>query len=139
MPELKFYARSGLVYDPTRARRTGQMPPYVARSFDPKTRAWMPDTQPYTMRLANDHAGNKALMRMRKRVEEGALWPADEASAKALGVPFVEVEQREGVWVAKGDGKTAKKAAEEKAKAEREAKLAAEKAAKEARAAGGGN
>lgn len=101
MAELKFYARAGLVYDPTRVRRTGQMPPYVGRSFDPETRGWLPDEEPHVMRVSDSHEGRKHTQRMTKRINEGALWAADEATAKACGVPFVSVEWVDGEWVAK--------------------------------------
>lgn len=102
MLELKFYSRDGrLAYDPTRARRQGQLPPYIGRTYDPKTRETRADDQPYTIRIADPSSaeGTKWLARVKKQAQRGDIWPADAATAAHVGAPFQAVEKREGEWV----------------------------------------
>ena len=46
----------------------------------------------------SEHAHTEHVM---KAARKGAFWPADKATADALGVPFVEVEFSSGVFVEK--------------------------------------
>lgn len=103
MLELKFYSRDGrLAYDPTRARRQGQLPPYIGRTFDPKTRSAVADSQPYVVRI-NEAAPEapKWLSRVTKQAQRGDIWCADEATAKRLSVPYHDVARVDGEWVEK--------------------------------------
>ncbi len=149
--ELKFYARgSGLVYDPTRPRRQGQMPGYVGRKFDPKTRQWRATDEPHCIKLdMQTQDGQRSAQRIAHRLvrRDSSLWPADEATAKYCGVPFPDLELKRGEWVESSkpgkDDRAAAPAAKAKAKAKAKqlaAAHAAEYARKEpASGKGGGN
>lgn len=122
---LKFYARGhGLVYDRTRPRAVGQFPAYVGRErvvVDGEV-SWRATKEPHVMRLdTRDMAQRDLLQRWLpdqvkddlKAGNPGALWPADEVTAKAMGVPVPDLTFADGEWVEKpkppADPKPAKK------------------------------
>jgi hypothetical protein len=61
------------------------------------TPATQPASQtPYRVKESNSEVARK----LRQRVREGALWPADRHTAEFCGVPFVDVQFVDGEWVA---------------------------------------
>jgi hypothetical protein len=95
--QLKFYAREdALVRRASIAPRIGEAARYYGRTFDPGMRAYVADKEPFVVDSDNVH-GEKC----RKQCQKGALWPADEATAAAVGVEFVETMWDDGAVVAK--------------------------------------
>jgi hypothetical protein len=96
---LAFYARGDLlVAHPSAPRVVGQHPRYVGRAplVDPQTGAatWPATSQPFNCDASSDVG--KRLVKVCRR---GALWPANEATAQACGVPFVQVAHFDGEWI----------------------------------------
>lgn len=108
MQKLRFYAKgSATVSVPFSRLPIGQAASFVGRTFDPKARTYPATLEPYEVE-ANSDAGRRLVRLVRI---DGDLWPADEATAAACGVPFVPVEIKDGVAVPKetkpsGGGKT---------------------------------
>lgn len=103
--KLRFYAKgSGSVSLPGFQGHIGQMPIMVGRKYDPEKGNWPATKDPFE--CDTDSTVGRRLARL-TRIDD-ALWPADEATAVACGVPFVETEWRDGVIVpvTKGAKKT---------------------------------
>lgn len=101
---LKFYARTGLFYDPTRPQRQGQMGHYIGREMKmvDGQPTWPAMKKPYEVRLNLAEADHlRASRRIPKHVRNGTLWPADAETAKHCGVPLVDVKHEDGGWVEK--------------------------------------
>lgn len=89
---LKFYARDPHVVHHPGLKATGQLAQYIGRRFNFETRQH--EAVPEGECLAE---GTPDALRACKAVlRDGALWPADEATAAACGVPFVRVELVDG-------------------------------------------
>ena len=105
---LKFYAREGLVREPGRRPFIGQAAAYLGRQFvAPSTLAdgtHVAASYPATQEgvawdtAKREHAHTEHVT---KAARKGAFWPADKATAEAVGVAFVEVEFKDGVWAEK--------------------------------------
>jgi hypothetical protein len=105
---LKFYAREGLVREPGRRPFIGQAAVYLGRQFVP------PSTTPEGVHVSasypatkdgfewdtarHEHAHTEHVM---KAARKGAFWPADKATAEAVGMAFVEVEFKDGAFAEK--------------------------------------
>lgn len=106
--KLRFYARDNLlVFVPGHARPAGggSRPKYVGRTND---QAWQgtpkgrpASKEPYEV----DSTDPSATRLCRIAATDCALWPADEATAKACGIKFVPVEIVDGVAVEKKGAK----------------------------------
>lgn len=111
---LKFYARDGLVREPGRRPVIGQAVSYLGREFvPPRTNAdgsivdaAYPATQAGIEWNTATHepAATEHLLKMARK---GAFWPADKATAEAVGVPLIDVEFKDGVWLPKPAAKAA--------------------------------
>lgn len=96
--KLSFRAREDLlVRVPGMPPAIGQASMYVGREFDAKTRGYPASKQAYEVESDSDEG--RRLIKLVRR--EGALWPADEQTAKACGVEFVSVEFKDGAYVAR--------------------------------------
>jgi len=70
---------------------------YIGRVYDAKIGGWPASKDPES--INSDTARSTLVIKLAKRVQSGDLMPADEATAKALNVPFSPVEWQDGVWV----------------------------------------
>jgi hypothetical protein len=104
---LKFYAREDLlVNDPAAPVRDSQPIQRVGRTFVYSKRNdrgevvepahYTANSDPYVVD-SNSPNGQRLAKRCRRR----ELWAADEATAKACGVDFVQLEMRDGGWCEK--------------------------------------
>jgi len=92
---LRFFAREGLlVTEPGAVRCVGQHLRYVGRVYDHATRQLVAAEVPSEYDPASG-AGQR-LIKITHR--DRSLWPADEATAHACGVPFVPVVYTDGQW-----------------------------------------
>lgn len=96
--QLKFYARGAHLVSYPRSQREGQRPRYIARSMEAPLSgehagAYPPAEDGFTCESAT-FVGRRLLRVMNRSHASGdlALWPADEATARACGVPFVATE-----------------------------------------------
>jgi hypothetical protein len=91
--KLRFYARTGtLVPDPRQRRRTaGEQAMYVGRYFDQPKHAYLTSKEGTEFDDTFLDPGQVATLK-RACSRDSALWPADEQTALACGVPFVELE-----------------------------------------------
>lgn len=109
---LRFYAKHDeLVREPGVRLIVGHRASYVGRKFDEKTNGFPATAEPFA--VSAESAEGQRLATLCQR--DGSLWPADEATAQACGVPFQPVEFQSGAWVAaatKTAAKTAKNAKE---------------------------
>jgi len=111
MSTLRFHPGPGaLLNHPTMPRMAGNPAMYMGRSFDPKRRAQVANAEAFEVDDAT-----KVGLRCRKvairdyDARKPALWPADAATAAALGLPFVAVAQdSDGEWLPKPAVKTPK-------------------------------
>jgi hypothetical protein len=114
---LKFYAREGLVREPGRRPVIGQVVAYLGREFVPPSKtpagAIVDAGYPATKdgfewdTAVREHAHTEHVM---KAARKGAFWPANKDTAAALGVAFVDVEFKGGVFVEKASAAPASKA-----------------------------
>lgn len=86
-------------------RRQGDFPNYIGRDFKPgdgvNTAAEHPaSAEPFAIDPAHtDRETRKVAERCKRAVRRGDLYAADEATARACGVDFVELERgRDGEW-----------------------------------------
>lgn len=98
MPKLSFHARPGLVCHWPGPKAAGQVSHYIGRT----TRVidgvivHEPNAEPVVVD-ANTPEGRRAAELCRR---DGALWPADEATARHCGQPYTELERDDvGEWV----------------------------------------
>ena len=96
MQKLRFYARgSAMVCVPDERRIVGNRAEYVGREF-----VSTDGGHAYPARNAAFECSGAQAARLAKiTARDAALWPADEATAQACGVPFVDVEWRSGEWL----------------------------------------
>jgi hypothetical protein len=109
--QLRFYARDDLLvhernHDGSAMPRPSNGAParYVGRQHDATTRGYPATQEPYV--CPSENAGEAAYLAARCRDNE--LWPADEATAAAIGVKFVHVHFHDGVWAPRASHKHAK-------------------------------
>jgi hypothetical protein len=76
--------------------RIGSPARYYGREFDGETRSYPASAEPFEVDSDSDHG-----LKCAKHCRKGALWPADKATAAAIGAEFVDIEFSEGAWVAK--------------------------------------
>lgn len=99
--QLRFYARgTDLVSLPGERRMVGQQPRYVGRKVEFAT----VDGKQVTTRPATEEphvceADSAQAAKLIQRAQDGSLWPADEDTAKACDLPFVEVVLIAGEWM----------------------------------------
>ncbi len=105
---LRFYAREGLVREPGRRPVIGQVVAYLGRGFVPPSKR--PDGSIIDAALPatkagfewdtdkHEHSHNEHVLRAARR---GAFWPADKATADALGVPLVDLDFKDGAFAEK--------------------------------------
>ena len=105
--KLRFYAKPGHVcHWPAAMRVTGQVYPYVGRDLVPGNPASgiavSHPAKKEPVEIDDEHPDQDTRVRAERLKEltrrDGALWPADEATAAACGVDFVAVEMRDGEW-----------------------------------------
>lgn len=99
--KLSFYAKPGhCVHWPDRMRVSGRVYQYVGRQYNAETRVHEALAEPVVVDTEHADAEHcRAAERLRRVcARDSALWPADEATAAACGVPFVPVELRDGEW-----------------------------------------
>lgn len=102
--KLRFYARDDLmVREVGDVPRVGQPTRYYGRTFDPQTRGYPATREAFEVE-SDSQDGEKC----RKQCRKGTLWAADEATASAIGVPFVAVEFVDGAWVKKLESRPAR-------------------------------
>lgn len=93
--KLSFLAREdALVREAGVVPRVGQAARYYGRSFDAATRSYPATKEPF---VCDD--GSEDALKCARQVRKGAMFAADEATAAAIGVPFVKTEWRDGVHV----------------------------------------
>ena len=93
---LRFFARDGqLVPLPGFVPQVGQSPQYVGRTHDVQLRGFPATAEPHAFDSERQAAACKRLAKLTLR--DRSLWPADEETAKACGVPFVAVRVVNGV------------------------------------------
>ena len=111
--KLRFYAKDDLlVTEPGSPMMTGQPVRYVGRDFVPGTAATPSGTPAVAAAFPassepfecdSDTKRGQDLIRLMRidttRHGEQPLWPADQATADACGVPFVAVTVKDGVAV----------------------------------------
>jgi hypothetical protein len=95
---LRFFARADqLVPFPGFSPGAGQAALYVGRTFDAGIGGY-----PATRDAAEFEPGSPAAQRLLKVARRDAsLWPADQFTAQACELPFVELEFNSGEYVAK--------------------------------------
>ncbi len=97
MAMLKFHAREDkLVREPNVRMVIGAKAAYVGRRWDEKLGGFVATEEPFAIREDSEEGQRLALLCVR----DGSLWPADEATAAAVGAPFVPVKLQDGAWVA---------------------------------------
>ena len=104
MSKLRFHPGPGaLLTHPTMMRMTGSPATYMGRHFVPDRRAYAADAKAFEVDPAHPIGRRCRKVAIRDYSEkQPALWPADAATAAALGLPFVEVAQdSDGEWVPK--------------------------------------
>lgn len=116
---LKLYPREEQVCYMPGPKTRGAAPPYVGRKTVQPSKPGEPVRHVARMEPAEvdpnhpEDATRKRAVRLMKLCRDGALWPADKATADACGVPFVAVEHDGENWVRatpKPAAKAAKKA-----------------------------
>lgn len=110
---LRFYARPGHVC-PRPGTITGQKARYVGLTTKvDKDEAGNtvaishPPTEQAFECAEDSEDGKRILKGLRSPIERAnfGLWPADKETAARCGVPFVEVELRNGEWLPKAEAK----------------------------------
>jgi hypothetical protein len=114
---LKFFAREGLVREPGRRPVIGQAAAYLGRAFMPPGKTAEGAIVDAAYPAAKDgfewdterheHAHTEHVL---KAARKGAFWPANKDTAAAIGVAFVDVEFKGGVFVEKATPAPASKA-----------------------------
>lgn len=100
--QLKFYARRDALVNVRPGDTTfhiGQRIPRINREYDPETRTYPAQPEPFVCD-SESPVGQNALHAMRVGIKDPPLWPADEATAAACGVPFIAVRLVDGEWIA---------------------------------------
>jgi hypothetical protein len=102
MPQLTFLARKDHLVNaiPGHWPGVGQHMRYVNREYDPKTRQHPAQRSPFTVD-ADSADGKELLRRMRKSPKDPPMWPGDQVTASACGIPLAEIELIDGEWVPK--------------------------------------
>lgn len=94
---MKFYARgTGLVSVPDERRIVGLKPRYVGRTavIVDGACAFPAAREPYECATPDEEARLGWITK-----NDASLWPADEATAHALGVPYVPLTWSDGSWI----------------------------------------
>lgn len=95
--KLKFLAREDLlVREAGITPSIGEASRYYGRTFDPATRGYPASKDPFEVDSESEDG-----LKCAKQCRKGALFAADETSAAALGVGFVDHEFMDGAHVAK--------------------------------------
>lgn len=95
---LAFYARGDLlVMKPGVWLTVGSPNQYVGRKHDPALRAYPATKEPFEVE-ANSDEGRRLTKLIRR---DQSLWAANEATAKACGVEFMDLEFSNGEWISK--------------------------------------
>lgn len=95
---LAFYARGDLlVMKPGVWLTIGSPNQYVGRKHDPALRAYPATKQPFEVE-ANSPEGRRLAKLIRR---DQSLWAANEATAEACGVEFMDLEFLDGEWIPK--------------------------------------
>lgn len=106
--KLAFYARPGHSCYPAGKKFPGQRNAYIGQAWkklkDGRV-ALIHSKEP-----AEFEAGTEGGDRAMKHCQDGSLWPADDATARHCGVPFVDVEYVQFQWAPKPAPKKAEKA-----------------------------
>jgi len=93
---LKFYAKADqLVTVPGSRPVVGQPPKYIGRSFDRDSLAFPATEEGFTCESESDRG--RRLTKLTRR--DSSLWAANGKTAAHCGVPFVQLEFADGVWV----------------------------------------
>ena len=97
--KLRLYARPGYVFSLPGVRVAGAHPRYIGRTLqvDGKTIVNAATHEPAVID-SETKEGQRVLRVMLCDGPDYPLWPADEATARACGVPYVEVEMVDGEW-----------------------------------------
>jgi hypothetical protein len=97
--KLRFYARPGYMFSLPGVRVAGSMPRYIGRTVrvEGKTILNAPLPEPATIDSETPE-GKRVLRVMACDAPDYPLWPADENTARACGVPYVDVELTDGEW-----------------------------------------
>lgn len=102
--KLAFYARQGHVVHYPGVKVAGSMPMYVGRKNakikegDKVVGFSHPAVETPVEVDANSKIGARFLKICRRAPQDLPLWPADEQTARACGVPFVKVELVDGEY-----------------------------------------
>lgn len=96
--KLSFLAREdSLVREAGIAPQIGQPARYYGRTFDSTARSY-----PATKEGFECEDGTEDAEKCARQVRKGTLFAGNRKTAEAIGVPFVETEWKDGVYVAKG-------------------------------------
>jgi hypothetical protein len=98
---LRFYARADFMVNarPGETLRIGMPVPRIGRDHLPD--GSLPASKEVFECDSESACGRNALHSMRVKPRNPPLWPADEATAAACGVPFTPVEWVDGEWLPK--------------------------------------
>lgn len=103
--KLRFHPRGDAQpLEPFAPMAVGQAARRIGRRLDSATGAYVAVASPYEC-----EEGSREAARAGKFLRSGDVWPADEATAQACGVPFVAVELRDGVFEPAAPKTTSKK------------------------------
>lgn len=102
---LKFHATPGGLTPWPNSAVGNQVRRYVGRVYDAEKRAYPAAAEPSEVQDNDEDA-----VHLLRKCTRGELWPADEHTASAAGVKFVELERGdEGEWFAVASKKTPSK------------------------------
>lgn len=94
--QLSFYAKGAqLVTMPGFRPMVSQSPQYVGRRHDRQRRAFPAREEPFRIEADSDAA--RRLVKLVRR--DGSLWPADDATANACGMPAPRLHFADGEWI----------------------------------------
>lgn len=95
--KLRFYARAGQCVHWPGVKSAGSLAAYAGRSYNATTRSWPALAEPFEVEDTSD--AGKRFTELTRR--DGALWPADPATAAHCGVSLTPVVQdADGEWIA---------------------------------------
>lgn len=94
--ELRFLARAEHCVHWPGLKMAGSLATYAGRTYDAATRGWPASAEPFVVDSESD--AGKRFAELTRR--DGALWPADEATAAHCGVKLTPVVRDEsGEWI----------------------------------------
>jgi hypothetical protein len=110
--KLRFHSRAGHLVALPGGHRTGSIPRYIGRTYEPETRAFPATAEPLEVKPFKPGAAvsfeqrqrrDQFMGRLKKLCRRGELLPADEATAAHCQVPWAKpVRQDDGEWQVEG-------------------------------------